>query len=64
MAARLTDRRRKENWYHCPYCGKAIFPIQPDTRIEHLVLRCKACRHDMEINVFPAKVNSLRAKSL
>lgn len=50
-------------WYRCPYCNKQLFPIREDTRIEHLPYRCKACKHDLEIDVFPKKANNLRAKS-
>lgn len=39
------------NWYCCPYCNKALFPVKPDARVEGLVLRCKACRHDVEVTL-------------
>lgn len=51
-------------WYRCPHCGKALFPVRNNTRIEHMPFRCKACKHDIEVNVFPTKMNNLRAKSL
>lgn len=38
-------------WYCCPNCGKALFPLREDTRVSGLVLRCKACKHDIEINI-------------
>ena len=38
-------------WYHCPHCGKALFPLWEDTHIEHMPFRCKACKHDIEVNV-------------
>lgn len=53
-----------EKWYHCPYCNKALFPLQEDTRIEHMPFRCKACKHDIEVNAYPTKMNNQRAKSL
>ena len=40
-----------ERWYRCPHCGKALFPVQDDTRIEHMPFRCKACKHDIEVNI-------------
>lgn len=38
-------------WYCCDYCGKALFPVRPDTIIKNLVYRCKACKHDLKINI-------------
>lgn len=38
-------------WYKCPHCRKPLFPIRKDTRIEHMIFRCKACKHDIEVNV-------------
>lgn len=38
-------------WYKCPHCGKALFPVRADTRIQHMPFRCKACKHDIEINI-------------
>ena len=38
-------------WYCCPHCGKALFPIRDDTQIRHMPFRCKACKHDIEINI-------------
>lgn len=38
-------------WYLCPHCGKALFPLKEDTRIEHMPFRCKACKHDIEVSV-------------
>nr|DAL53653.1 MAG TPA_asm: hypothetical protein [Caudoviricetes sp.]DAP24363.1 MAG TPA: hypothetical protein [Caudoviricetes sp.]DAV93428.1 MAG TPA: hypothetical protein [Caudoviricetes sp.]DAZ31307.1 MAG TPA: hypothetical protein [Caudoviricetes sp.] len=40
-----------KTWYCCPYCGKALFPVRPDTKVEHMPFRCKACKHDMEVNI-------------
>ena len=40
-----------KTWYCCPYCGKALFPIREDTRIQHMPFRCKACKHDIEVNI-------------
>ena len=39
------------SWYCCPHCGKALFPVQPDTKIQNLQFRCKACKHDIEVNI-------------
>ena len=38
-------------WYKCPYCKKSLFPIKPDTVIKNLTYRCKACKHDIEVNI-------------
>lgn len=38
-------------WYCCPHCGKALFPVRPDTQIRNLQFRCKACKHDIEVNI-------------
>lgn len=40
-----------EKWYKCQHCGKALFPLKEDTHIEHMPFRCKACKHDIEVNV-------------
>lgn len=40
-----------EKWYKCPYCHKPLFPLKDETRIENLLYRCKACKHDIEVNV-------------
>lgn len=58
------DHDKIQSWFRCPHCSKALFPVRADTRIEHMPYRCKACKHDIEVNVFPKKVNNLRAKSL
>jgi len=50
----------EERWYRCPFCRKALFPFREDTRIEHMPFRCKACKKDFEVNVFPLKMNNLR----
>ncbi len=39
------------DWFCCPHCGKALFPVSPETRAEHLALRCKACKHDVQVNI-------------
>lgn len=39
------------DWYCCPHCKKPLFPVGEDTRIEHMPYRCKACKHDMEVNI-------------
>lgn len=38
-------------WYCCPHCGKALFPIRADTKIQNMPFRCKACKHDLEVNI-------------
>lgn len=43
--------RKIEDWYLCPHCGKKLFPLNRNTRIEHLPYRCKACKHDIEVNI-------------
>ncbi len=55
--------KKQGRWYNCPHCGKALFPLRENTLIEHMPFRCKACKHDIEVN-FPTKMNNLRAKSL
>ncbi len=39
------------SWYCCPHCGKALFPVRADTRVSHVPFRCKACKHDIEVNI-------------
>lgn len=38
-------------WYCCPHCGKALFPVRADTKINNMPFRCKACKHDLEVNI-------------
>lgn len=38
-------------WYCCPHCGKALFPVRVDTKIQNMPFRCKACKHDLEVNI-------------
>lgn len=38
-------------WYCCPFCKKALFPVRERTRVQSLLYRCKACKHDIEINI-------------
>ncbi len=52
--------KKEEQWYCCPSCNKKLFPMWDNTRIEHMPYRCKACKHDIEVNVFPSRVNNLR----
>lgn len=41
------DRR----WFRCPYCRKNLFTVRSDTKIQHMPFRCKACKHDIEVNI-------------
>ena len=34
-------------WYCCPHCGKALFPVRADTKIQNM--RCR--KHDLEVNI-------------
>lgn len=38
-------------WYCCPHCGKALFPVRAGMRVSNLPFRCKACKHDLEVNI-------------
>lgn len=38
-------------WYKCPYCGKNLFVLDSKTVIKNLSYRCKACKHDIDVNV-------------
>ena len=40
-----------QRWYCCPHCGKALFPLKDNTKIENLTYRCKACKNDIEVNI-------------
>ena len=51
----------KNGWYCCPYCGKKLFPVEPDTTAHNLPQRCKACKRQLYVNIPPvpsAKVPS------
>ncbi|WP_368234556.1 cysteine-rich KTR domain-containing protein [Anaerotruncus rubiinfantis] len=37
-------------WVICPFCGKKLFPIQPETVIKNLPFKCKACKHKFNIS--------------
>ena len=51
MTNSTSDIKSVEKWYKCPYCNKALFPVKPDTVIKNLTYRCKACKHDIEVNI-------------
>lgn len=40
-------------WYCCPFCQKKALLISPDTKIQHLKLKCKGsnCKKEFEVNV-------------
>lgn len=51
----------KNGWYCCPYCGKKLFPVEPDTTAHNLPHKCRACKHELKVNIPPvpsAKVPS------
>lgn len=41
----------KDGWYCCPYCGKKLFPVGPDSKAANIPYRCKACKHDFKVNI-------------
>ena len=41
----------KNGWFCCPYCGRKLFPIKPDTKIQNLELKCKTCKHIIQVNI-------------
>ena len=43
----------KNGWYCCPYCGKKLFPVEPDTTAHNLPQKCRACRHELKVNIPP-----------
>lgn len=47
MIKTIKDRR----WYCCPHCGKSLFPLLSETRVKQLPFRCKACKHDLLVNI-------------
>lgn len=40
-----------QNWTCCPFCQKKALLILPDTKIKKLVLKCKGCKENYEVNV-------------
>lgn len=50
ISASVKDRRL---WTHCGWCGHKLFPVDDDTKIEHLRMMCKdsKCKRITEINV-------------
>ena len=38
----------KNGWYCCPYCGKKLFPVEPDTTAHNLPHKCRACKAESE----------------
>ena len=40
-------------WYCCPFCEKKALLISPETKIQHLKLKCKGsnCKKEFEGNV-------------
>lgn len=43
----------KNGWYCCPYCSKKLFPVEPDTTAHNLPHKCRACRHELKVNIPP-----------
>lgn len=41
----------KNGWYCCPHCKKKLFPIESDTIVQNLNYKCKACKHDLKVNI-------------
>lgn len=41
----------KQEWFRCPHCHRALFPLKPDTVIKNLTYRCKSCKHDIEVRI-------------
>lgn len=40
-------------WAVCPYCGKKVLKILPETRIENLTMKCRGsnCKKDFYVTV-------------
>lgn len=38
-------------WFRCPHCGKSLFPLRKETKIQNMPFRCKACKNDIEVNI-------------
>lgn len=55
------NTREREDWYHCPKCGKGLFPVLPSTIVEHLHLQCRGCRRIIEVNIRRAESLEPRA---
>lgn len=47
------DKKTRELWVHCPWCGKRAFPIDRRTKISNMFFKCKGsnCKNLFEINV-------------
>ena len=43
----------QDMWVMCPYCGRRLFQVNKDTKIENLVYKCKntKCKHDVIVMV-------------
>ena len=41
-------------WYCCPFCEKKALLISPETKIQHLKLKCKGsnCKKEFDVNVW------------
>ena len=35
------------------YCGKKLFPVEPDTTAHNLPHKCRACKHELKVNIPP-----------
>lgn len=38
-------------WFRCPYCGRKIIRLLPDTRAVNLVLYCRLCKQEIIANI-------------
>lgn len=43
----------KDMWYQCSKCGQKLFRINKDSVVHGIEVKCKKCRHVIEINIEP-----------
>ncbi len=43
----------KNGWLRCPVCGRKLFPVRKDTRIQRLLWMCRQCHEQFYIELEP-----------
>lgn len=45
-------------WYNCPNCGQKLFKILPDAVAVNILVYCKKCKNEIEINIRGDKMDN------
>ena len=40
-----------DKFYHCPECGKKLFRVDENTKVENLYIKCRGCHKEIKVNI-------------